>query len=326
MDFRSILVGLGLIALVSGCPEQHEKPAASAPLAPAVQPKLETLTVVTESHNVSPLAPAETALHTFRTAPGMDQTEEVPRNVVLIEDAWTMPTQRGPGEFLPGIQLDLMRRRVSVTGYLALDRGALEYLACTPQGKTHESLLTLLCLPEHLNAALLAIDLKPLPQVQDQGEMKALEGDRLVIEVTWTENGRSETRRVEDLIYDYTRDASMPRVGWVYTGGRFIDDPRGLWEEDPEKKKQYGRVYSANLLGNIVATFHDPDAILDTPLLEGGNDEAFFAWYNRLPPRFTKLRVEIRVPAEGEIENVPHSGPPSVASGDSSNVSPGEKP
>ncbi len=254
-----------------------------------------------------------------RTAPGMVAEPEAGPDVEMVEDPFVIFEEVAPGETFPAVALDLENKIVRVRGYIALQRGGLEYLACTPRGKTHESLVALQCQPEHLNLALIALGLEPRPQVSEQGQAIALEGDRVVIELLWTQDGEDRCVRVEDLIYDYARDDSMQRVGWVYTGGRLIDDPRAMWEEDEEKRKEYGKVYSANLLGNLGAIFHDPDALLDTPLIEGGNDEAFYAYYERLPPRFTKLHFQVRLADEGELMPLPQ--PPAPVPSDSTGSS-----
>jgi hypothetical protein len=105
--------------------------------------------------------------------------------------------------------------------------------------------------------------------------------------------------RVEDLIVNRHKEAAMKRVGFVFTGSRHIEVPA---PPDFDKKK---RVFAAKHTGNVGVLFHDPDAILDTPLIEGGDDTSFLPNAGLLPRRFTPVRIFIRPWAKGDDKGSP---------------------
>lgn len=225
-----------------------------------------------------------------------------------------VPTKDGAIERFPGIRIYRDEKRLEVDGAICLKRGpALELMGCTRRGKTHESLLLFDCEPEQLHLALLLLGLEPTPQVDEFGQAIALErGERVVVEATWAEKdqppgdpsapraeGGRIRRRVEDLVFDRRKQTSMPRVGWVFTGSRHIDVPA------PPDWKQSKKVYAAAYAGNVAATYHDPDAILDTPLLEGGDDTIYEAWSDRLPERGTDIVLHLRPWREGDGPPLP---------------------
>jgi hypothetical protein len=125
-------------------------------------------------------------------------------------------------------------------------------------------------------------------------------GERVVLEVEWAAKDSPEDpslpaavdgrvrRRVEDLIFDRARQGPMPRVGWVFTGSRHLDVPA------PPDWKETMKVFAATYAGNVAATYHDPDAILDTPLIEGGDDTAYLPYSERVPERGVEVVIHLR--------------------------------
>ncbi|MEZ6188687.1 MAG: YdjY domain-containing protein [Planctomycetota bacterium] len=244
-----------------------------------------------------------------------DPQEPAPPPTLSPEELKALAAQ-GILKHFPGITVFTKEQRVEIQGSICLKRSpALELLACMPKGKTHESLL-LLDLhpqdgPEHLATALILIGLEPTPQVNEFGEAIALaKGQRVLVEVEWAAadappldasapapvEGRI-TRRAEDLIYDKRTGQAMPRVGWVFTGSRKVMVPT-----PPDFKTEH-EVFAASYTGNIAATYHDPDCLLDTPLLEGGDDTVYVPYEGRLPERGTPAVIHMRLldepPADG---------------------------
>lgn len=213
------------------------------------------------------------------------------------------PEKDGAISRFPGIRIYTDEGRIEVDGVICLKTGpALEVMGCTRRGKTHESLLLFDCEPEQLYLSLVILGLVPTPQVDEFGQALALErGDRVAVEVSWRAADSPEgdpsapapvdgrvRRRVEDLIWDRVAQGPMPRVGWVFTGSRHVEVPA------PPDWKQTMRVFAATYGGNIAATYHDPDAVLDTPLLEGGDDTIYLPYSERLPERGTEVIVHLR--------------------------------
>ena len=225
---------------------------------------------------------------------------------------------KGILKHFPGITVYTKEKRIEVKATICLKRGpALELLACTRKGKTHESLLLLELDPadgpKHLATALILIGLEPTPQVNEFGESVELtKGERVEVEVSWAAedtpaldssapaavDGRV-TRRAEDLIWDKRRGAAMPHVGWVFTGSRNVMVPK------PPDFKTEMEVFAASYTGNIAATFHDPDCVLDTPLLEGGDDTVYVPYEARIPERGTACVVHLRALDEQPADEQP---------------------
>lgn len=199
---------------------------------------------------------------------------------------------------LPKLRVFVKEKRIEIEGATSVKVGPqLELLACSTRGKAYESLLIWLCEPSHLQLALIMIGLTPTPQVESFGEQKELkQGERVVIEVEWTDpvTKKQVRRRVEDLLFDVYRDGCMKYSGFVFTGSRQLDVP-----QPPDwtlTKKQF----ASDVTGTVAVTYHDPDAILDTPLAEGGNNTTFVAWEQRLPERHTPIVTHIRAWRAGD--------------------------
>jgi hypothetical protein len=198
----------------------------------------------------------------------------------------------------PHMKIFTREKRIELEGVTSLKVGPqLELLACSPRGKTYESLMVWLCEPQHLHLALLFLGLEPEKQIEHFGEQAELKkGQKVVIEVAWKDpkTGTEVRRRAEDLLYDNSRDGAMKRVGWVFTGSRMVD------VRQPPHWDTTKPVYASQITGTIGVTYHDPDAILDTPLAEGGNNTLFVAWSERLPERHTQVTVHIRPWRDGD--------------------------
>lgn len=244
------------------------------------------------------------------------------------------PDQEKPGEprkegvtKLPGIVIDRNAGTIELSGVICRQSSSqLEVMMCTSRGKTHESLLLVDCAAEHLQMGLILLGLKPNPQVKEFGEFKALtEGPKVVLEVAWKNaDGKEVRHRIEDLIYDRRRERSMERAGWVFTGSRDREVPA---PPDFEKTR---KVFAAKYSGNLGALYHDPDAILDTPLMEGGDDTIFVPHAERLPARMTQIVVHIRAWKDGDEKGSPDEGkgrdlPPLKAPADESEGPAGPK-
>ena len=232
---------------------------------------------------------------------------------------------------LPGIDIDMKAKALKFRGFTALKQSnQLEVLIATPRGKTHEALLVTDVDPQFIQTALLLIGLKPKPQIKHFGEVKAIkEGDKVVIEVEWKQGAKVERHRVEDLIFDRRRKRAMIRAGFVFTGSRMIEIPK------PPKYDTMRKVFAARHRGNIGVMYHDPDAMLDTPLFAGGDDTRFQPYPERLPERMTPVTIHIRRWQESDWKGSPDGDVPIAeglkpaageAAGEESGPGAGDKP
>lgn len=62
---------------------------------------------------------------------------------------------------LPGVKINIKERCVDVESSVALDEGALEFIACTRDTKEHESIIVVEAKPSHIHTALLLLGAKP---------------------------------------------------------------------------------------------------------------------------------------------------------------------
>lgn len=295
-----------IIALLTGCPPPQSPgvppPPAPPPVAPATPAAPSTSTEVGDDD------PEQTAAIKREQAERERKEREFEERIDKLAER---PAADGVNETVrkedKHLRIWAKEKRIEIDGLICLKRGPyLELLACTRGGKTHESLLVFLCDPEKLHFGLILLGLKPSAQVKEFDDEKPLTGDKVAIEVEWAKDEKQlpgypgvETvrRRVEDLIYDQSRNGPMPRAGWVFTGSTEIDE---YLPPDYSKAK---KVYAAKATGTIVVTAHDPAAVLDTAL--PGSQTTYYPWSDRLPERFTPIIVHIRPWVAGDEKEEP---------------------
>lgn len=130
----------------------------------------------------------------------------------------------GTVRFHPG------RKEVEADGYFNLRQGFIEFLACHPRAKAHETLIALDCKAEHLNAALLLLGKEPGKGPKSELDLLPIEGPRMMIFLRWTEKDAEGkpvvvTRRAEDCILNGLVEDTIQHAGWVYTGSEWIEEP-----------------------------------------------------------------------------------------------------
>jgi len=182
----------------------------------------------------------------------------------------------------PALTVDVRRGTVQAEGRVCMDKGVLEYVACGPGGKVHESLLILDCEPRDLLVAIQTLGLKPGRGVDFQGQKKVPTGAKVFLYVEWEQGGKSVRRRAEDLVWNAQARRSMRRTPWIFVGSRF--------EKDPDTGKP---VFAASIEGNLVATYHDPYAILDHPLDTGADDTTYEVNTKLVPKAKTPVKLVI---------------------------------
>jgi len=138
-----------------------------------------------------------------------------------------------------GIGLDLEHRLVTIPVNVAVRDELLEYLLVASWGAVHESLFVTEVDPELLNVGLLSLGLeqgsnavwfpRDPPPTEEQlragesaYEISLPEGDRLYLYVAWQDGDERYFFRIEDVLRNLDRRASMQRHGWVYLGSRMI--------------------------------------------------------------------------------------------------------
>lgn len=181
--------------------------------------------------------------------------------------------------------------RIDVSGWVNMQRGLVEVFACTPEGKTHESVVVLDCVPSGVHAGLLALRLRPGTPVElgTEGEYRPPTGDPVEIRVRWTDaGGEAHSARAEDWIWDEKDARSMPHCAWIFAGS-FLQ---------PSASDPSGGTYAANLVKSIVTTYHDATSVLENPFAEGADDTVYYANERAVPPVGTPVTVSFRPVSE----------------------------
>ncbi len=315
---RRYLLPLLCLGLLTGCPPGRAPQATKTSAAKA--PALPSPSAARPAPSPTPARPVpfSTPVPSASPTPTPPQVAPAPSATPAPVESKAPPgplrplTTGGVDRF-PGLRVFPQEGRIEVDAFVNLKRcPTLEFMACTKRGKTHETLLRFECDPQHLHLALLLLGLEPTPQVGEEGEQIALEkGERVVIDAAWwarhTPAGDKSApapvdgvvrRRVEDMIFDQRQQRSMPRVGWVFTGSQMVKVPA------PPDWETLKEVYAASYEGNIVATYHHPFVILDTPLIEGGDDTVYVPFTSRVPEKGTPVTVHIRIVEDEELKEL----------------------
>lgn len=171
---------------------------------------------------------------------------------------------------------DLKARTVTCTGKINMFRGLIEYLAVAPEGKEHESLLTLDVRPLHLQVGLILLGLEPKGGLRYQGDKQVPKGDPVEIFVSWQRGGRNVRVVATDLVWDTIKKRPMERNPWVFSGSALKD---GSFLADQEL--------------SLIATFRDPAAIINNVLPSGADDTVYKVNERIVPPLGTPVTVTI---------------------------------
>lgn len=204
-----------------------------------------------------------------------------------------------------GVYLDMKKKEVRVNGTIRIVDDFLEYVLTGPRGKTHETLVIVPSKGSSINAALLALGLKPgsncksVPIVPKPTEKEFREGapmNRLIppkgapnkgsqvwLSLSWKDaKGQRHTYRIEDLILDLQAGGPIKDVEWIYLGGRMAP----LHRNEPP-------VFITDYAQNFVSAYYVfiPNHLITIHHKRAANDQNW--WPNRtlLPERGTKVQI-----------------------------------
>jgi len=170
----------------------------------------------------------------------------------------------------------------------------MELLACTPGGKTHETVVSADILPSDLHNALLraGMNIYPYPG-RLAADRQDLLGSRAIVWIIWKENGQEKKLRAEDTLLDTRLNRPMGRWGWAFVG---------QYETvvDPETGKK-GVIYKPNQEKSLVTSYHSPNTVLDNPRSIGAFDSDFISNTAAIPELKTKVTIFIEPATEERI-------------------------
>ena len=176
------------------------------------------------------------------------------------------------------VLLDKSTKEIRLPGWVNMDTGLVEYIAVSPEGKTHEAVFVLDIQPLHLQVALLLLGLDFGQNLEFQGDSRMPDGDLVSISVEWISTGEDTiVYPVSKLIYNIQSDSEVPDTKWVFTGSIMVEGN-----------------YMADIDGSIIATYSDPNAILNNPLKNRIDDTVYGANKKLLPSRGHKIIMTIK--------------------------------
>lgn len=185
------------------------------------------------------------------------------------------------------VLLDKNKDLIKIPGTINMSDGLVEYLACTSYGKLHESVLSLGASPYHIQIALLLLGANPGNRpIEFQGSAQQPCGSPVEISISWKNENR--TRIVyppETLLVNINSKQSMAKADWVFTGSQIMNGQ-----------------YMAEQEGSIIASFHDPIALIDHRSNTGADDTLYYANKKVLPAVGTPVEVTISPITEAAIK------------------------
>ncbi len=163
-----------------------------------------------------------------------------------------------PGVFdVGGVRIVKKENRIEFPAQVNMNKGLLEYLIVGPGGKVHESLLRTSIEPYSLQVSLLMLGLEGTTNpLQGQGDPRSPQGDPVTIWIIVKKGDTSKKMRIEDWVVLKNNEGKtrpMKHTDFIFTGSTF-----------------YNGIFMAQMEKSIVAVYHDPVALIDNPLPEGG--------------------------------------------------------
>jgi hypothetical protein len=186
-----------------------------------------------------------------------------------------------------GVRFFAAEKKLEVNGWVNMQKGLVEVFACAPQGKTHEAVVVLDCIPSGLHAGLLALDLEPGTPVEfgTADEYKPPTGDLVEIEIHWRDaQGVEQVAHAEDWVWDEKHKAPMQRAPWIFAGS-FLQPVSGTSESV---------TFAADYVKSLATTYHDASSILENPEADGIDDTVYFSNDKAVPAVGTPITAVFR--------------------------------
>lgn len=179
---------------------------------------------------------------------------------------------------LDQITIDLLNKEISFPAKFNMNRGLIETILVGPQGPLHETVLVTPVLPSYIQTALLMMGLE-CGQNMELGNYDIFpQGDSVLVFASWIDStGREMIERVERFIWNVPERREMLQTHWIFLGSKIIGDQ-----------------FMAELDQNIIRTYHDPFAIIHSPLITITDDTFYEANEKLIPPNGTKAQIIIK--------------------------------
>ena len=154
------------------------------------------------------------------------------------------------------IIVDPKNHELSFPAVINLQKGILEAIISTPNGRLHESLLKSEIKALYLQTSLYLLGAK---NGSCYATNKNKQGDLFDIELEWVDlDGKKKREPIEKWIQNAKTLKGMKKYGWVFVGSSIIAGD-----------------FAADLTGNLVICYHVANTILDFPHAMGKDDTIF---------------------------------------------------
>ncbi len=150
-----------------------------------------------------------------------------------------------------------------------MNKGLIEVVLCRKEGKVHESLLVTNISPLEFQTALLLLGLDPVNEVpddpskidqSDQFSSIETEGDAVKLYLAYELNGEMVKKPIEHFVYDESVQKKLKPSTWLFRGA--ATHMSGHVMVDPDV--------------TMIATYHDPVAMMELNAQSKFNDELFY--------------------------------------------------
>lgn len=179
------------------------------------------------------------------------------------------------------VWFDKERKRLVLSGRVALREGQLEMFACLAGTKEHESVVAIDTKAYVVHAGLLACGAEAGKPVQFQPTFRAASGTEIDITVHWRDKeGKLQTARAQEWIRDIKTQKAMTQ-NWVFAGS-------GFWTDERTKEKFYLAED-----GDFICVSNFASAMLDLPTesSQSAGGLLFEAYTDRIPPQDTPVTM-----------------------------------
>jgi hypothetical protein len=183
---------------------------------------------------------------------------------------------------------------VTVPARVNQNSDLIEYVLVTPDGATHESLLTAEIQPNDLHFAMLLLGAKGagilMPQADQAppGQIDAeylktaprLKGDNLTITVAWKDAaGKERTAQVEEWLMHSETKAPAAKGPWIYTGSMYGADGAFLAQQQ----------------SLFICVVTNPAALINNPRRGNDNDRIWAVNPEATPPVDTPVELTFKL-------------------------------
>ncbi|MCZ6772316.1 MAG: YdjY domain-containing protein [Proteobacteria bacterium] len=221
--------------------------------------------------------------------PAANQTSDVgPRvavNTPLEGSGIAKPRVDRQAPDLGKVRIDAKDRSLRFPVSINQRSGLVEYAVVTGQGKTHESVFRTDTEPTHIHLGLLLLGATPSYARKLPTDLsRNLPGERVFIDVAWTESGVERSKPLGDFVVTTDNAATLAPGPWVYNGSVLIK--HGI---------------AAQTEGSIVSLWLDPSALINNPRPGRWNDELHHANPQAFPADSTGLQMVVRLGKNGRL-------------------------